>query len=63
MTKPWYKSKTIWFNIGVAGLAALEGSFSMLQPLLPVNTYAILSTLLVVGNAALRIISTAKLTK
>lgn len=61
--KPWYKSKTIWFNILVAGLAALEGGFSMLQPMLPVNTYAILSTILVVGNAMLRVISVSKLTK
>jgi hypothetical protein len=62
-SKPWYKSKTIIFNIVVAMLAALEGAFSMLQPLLPMNTYAILSTILIIGNAALRVISTANLTK
>jgi hypothetical protein len=58
MIKPWYKSKTIWFNIIVAGLTALEASFSMLQPNIPVNIYGILATLLAVGNAMLRIIST-----
>lgn len=63
MTKPWWKSKTIWFNIVVAGLVALEASFSMLQPILPVNTYGILTTVLAVGNAILRVISKTQLTK
>lgn len=56
--KPWYRSKTIWFNILLAALTALEASFSMLQPNIPVNVYGILATLLAVGNAVLRIIST-----
>lgn len=61
--KPWYKSKTIWFNIVVASLVALEASFSMLQPMLPINTYGILATVLAVGNAILRVISTTKTIK
>jgi hypothetical protein len=60
--KPWYKSKTIWFNIIVAGLTALEASFSMLQPNIPVSVYGVLLTVLTVGNAALRIISTSTIT-
>jgi hypothetical protein len=56
--KSWYKSKTIWFNIIVAGLVALEASFSMLQPLLPANSYGVLATILAIGNAVLRVIST-----
>jgi hypothetical protein len=63
MSKPWYKSKTIVFNIVVAMLLALEPVFNLLQPLLPSNVYAVLSVLLVVGNAALRIISSTTLTK
>lgn len=55
--KIWYKSKTVWFNIIVAGLVALEASFAMLQPLLPVNAYGVLTTVLAVGNAMLRVIS------
>jgi len=61
--KPWYKSKTLWFNLLVTGLVALEASFSMLQPMLPVNTYGILTVVLAVGNAFLRVISSTSLTK
>lgn len=59
--KAWYCSKTIWFNILVAGLVALEASFSMLQPNLPVDVYGILATVLAVGNAMLRVISSTQL--
>lgn len=55
--KPWYYSKTIWFNMLVAGLMALEASFSMLQPSIPVDVYGMLATTLAVGNALLRVIS------
>ena len=63
MNKSWYKSKTIWFNIIVAGLVALEASFSLLNGILPANVYGILATVLAVGNASLRVISNSKLTK
>lgn len=56
--KPWYKSKILWFNAVVAALVALEASFSILQPLIPANVYAVLSVVLTVGNAALRVITT-----
>jgi hypothetical protein len=61
--KPWYKSKTIWFNVLIAALTALEASFGLFEGILPLNIYAVLATLLAVGNAVLRIISTATLTK
>jgi hypothetical protein len=56
--KQWYKSKTLWFNLLIAGLAALEASFSFLQPLFSESVYGILITVLTIGNALLRIIST-----
>jgi hypothetical protein len=59
--KPWYKSKTLWFNLIMAGLAALEASFSFLQPLFPESVYGILITVLTIGNALLRVISTKTL--
>lgn len=61
--KPWWRSKTLWFNALVGALAAAEASFGVLQPLVPANAYAVLSFLLIVGNAALRVISTAALTR
>jgi hypothetical protein len=59
MNKKWYKSKTLWFNILVSGLVALEASFSMLQPNIPVNVYGVLATALAVGNAILRVVSSS----
>jgi hypothetical protein len=59
--KPWYKSKTLWFNLSIAGLAALETSFSFLQPVIPEAYYGILITVLAIGNALLRVISTKTL--
>jgi hypothetical protein len=59
--KSWYKSKTLWFNLIMAGLAALEASFSFLQPLFPESVYGILITVLTIGNALLRVISTKTL--
>jgi hypothetical protein len=56
--KKWYKSKVVWFNIIMAAMVALEASFSSLQPVLPVNVYGVLITVLAVGNAVLRVIST-----
>lgn len=61
--KKWYKSKTLWFNAVVAGLAALEASASVLSAVLPGNIYAWFTTALTVGNAILRVISTAQITK
>lgn len=59
--KPWYHSKTLWFNLIAAGLIALESQFSMLQPYLPGSVYAWVATFLTVGNAVLRVITAAPL--
>lgn len=61
-SKPWYQSKTIWFNILVAALAAAEVSASMIQPFVQGNIYGYGLLLLTVGNASLRIITTQGLT-
>lgn len=59
--KPWWRSKTLWFNAVVIALATAEASFGVLQPLLPANAYACLTFGLAVGNAVLRFISNTQL--
>lgn len=61
--KPWYRSRTILVNAAVAGLVALEASFGLLQPHLPVNVYAAVAVALPVINAILRIITTQGISK
>lgn len=57
-TKPWYRSKTLWVNALAAGLVALEASFGLAQPLLPVNIYMIVAVALPVINSVLRAVTT-----
>lgn len=59
--KPWYYSKTLWFNLISAVLIALEAQFSLLQPYLPGSVYAWIATALTLGNAVLRVVSAAPL--
>lgn len=54
MAKPWWKSKTLWFNAAVAGLAALEANANLIQPYVPGNVYGWGMMLLTCGNAMLR---------
>jgi hypothetical protein len=61
-TKPWYLSKTLWFNIACVALASLESNTGILQPFLPVNFYSALAVGLPVVNGVLRVITTKGLT-
>jgi hypothetical protein len=61
--KKWWKSKTIIFNMVMAGLVTLEATMSQLSALMPGNWYAIISIILPVGNAMLRIITTTGIQK
>ena len=56
--KPWWKSRVLRFNAALAVLAALDASTGALQALLPVDTYHLLTVLLAVGNALLRVATT-----
>jgi len=60
--KVWWKSKTIWFNLIVAMLAALEATFHFLQPIFGGMLYGIGAVVIAVVNAALRIITTQPVT-
>lgn len=57
LNKPWWRSRTLWFNALCAVLLAAETSMGSLQVLLPGNVYAGLSFALIVGNAALRVVT------
>ncbi len=57
-TKPWWTSKTLWVNAAFAALLAIEAKLALLQPLLPVNFYALVATVLPAVNAVLRIVTT-----
>ena len=63
MKKQWWQSKTIWFNMTMAGMIALEASLHKLSEVLPAEWYGILATVLAVGNAFLRVISNSEITK
>lgn len=60
--KPWYHSKTLWFNAIVLALAAAETQLKVLQGVLPGGLYAWLAFVLPVGNAALRFITSTAIT-
>lgn len=60
--KPWYTSKTLWFNMVAAALIALEGVTGLLQPYMPVNFYVAMCVGLPVINAVLRAITDKRLT-
>lgn len=55
--KPWWKSKTMWFNIAVVGGAALSGAvvfLPVLEPLLTPAAYATVFFVIGVVNVMLR---------
>lgn len=59
--KSWKRSKTLIFNALVLALAAAESQLHMIQPLLPVNFYAVIAFALPVINAGLRVITSQAL--
>lgn len=55
------KSKTMWLSVIGAVVITLEASLGILQPVLPVNAYAVISVILAVGGAVLRVVTTQPL--
>lgn len=62
--KPWYQSKTIWVNVAVASLAAVEAATGALKPALGDNgVYAIIAAGLPLANMILRVMTSQPLGK
>ena len=61
--KPWYRSRTLWFNAIALALAAAELQLNVLRGVLPGGVYAWLAFVLPVGNAALRFVTSTAVGK
>lgn len=61
--KPWWHSKTLWFNLICGALGAAEASIGLLLPALQANAYAVLAFVLAVGNGVLRVVTKTALTR
>lgn len=57
MKKPFWTSRTLWFNAVVAALAALEYAGGYLRGLVPGDVFGWGMALLAVGNAVLRVLT------
>jgi hypothetical protein len=55
--KHWWESKTILINLAIGIITAIEVRLELIQPLLSVNLYSIISLLLVIANVFLRTIT------
>lgn len=62
-TKPWWQSRTLWFNLLAAIGTALEVSGGYLQTIVGTEAYPMIALTLAVGNSVLRVITTMGLSK
>lgn len=61
-SKPWWRSRTLWVNALVLLAAAAETQLQLLQPLLPVNIFALVAFGLPLVNVLLRTVTQQALT-
>lgn len=61
--KPWWQSRTLWFNAIVLMLTAAESQVGLLQGVLPGGLYAWVAFGLPVVNAGLRLVTSTAVTK
>jgi hypothetical protein len=59
--KPLLASRTLWFNAVALALTAAESQLNVVQPLLPVNVYALVAFVLPVVNGVLRLVTSQPL--
>ena len=61
MSKQWWKSRTLWFNMFIAAGAALESQMNLIHPYVGDAGYAALAMLVPAVNVGLRFVSTQEL--
>lgn len=61
-TKPWWKSRVLWFNALVAVAAIVEAQTALLAQILPPHVYPAAALGVAVVNAVLRVITATGLT-
>jgi hypothetical protein len=62
--KPWYRSRTLWFNVSAGVFASLEATTGFMRELLQVQAPTVFGAYAVIvaaANAALRVITTTAL--
>lgn len=62
MSKPWYKSRTIWFNALAGGLTAVVTNLDVLRGDLPSWAYLLALLIFNVANIILRSFTTVPVT-
>ena len=55
--KPWYASKTIWFNLIIAAMTMATAATPSLEPLMTPEVYGVLATGVAFINAILRLVT------
>ena len=55
--KPWYESKTIWFNLIIAAMTMATAATPSLEPLMTPEVYGVLATGVAFINAILRLVT------
>lgn len=61
--KPWWTSRTLWFNAIVGAMAVLDANTGALMKIFPPDIYQIVVLLIAVINGALRMSTAAAIRK
>lgn len=60
-SKPWFRSKTMWLNIGVTAVGIGSAVLPFTQPFINPRTFSLLTTAIGVANMTLRATTSAEI--